>query len=82
MLDTTGSDDFLGDTIAAMEAVEMALFVVDAVAGPQIMTTKLWQEAERERLCRAIFINHIDRETLISIQSSTHWSISSVKEWE
>ncbi|MDR0347558.1 MAG: elongation factor G [Coriobacteriales bacterium] len=62
VLDTSGSDDFLGDTIAAMEAVEMALFVVDAVAGPQINTTKLWQEAERERLCRAIFINHIDRE--------------------
>jgi elongation factor G len=62
VLDTSGSDDFFGDTIAAMEAVEMALFVVDAVAGPQINTTKLWQEAERERLCRAIFINHIDRE--------------------
>jgi elongation factor G len=62
VLDTSGSDDFLGDTIAAMETAEMALFVVDAVAGPQINTTKLWQEAERERLCRALFINHIDRE--------------------
>jgi elongation factor G len=62
VLDTSGSDDFLGDTIAAMEAAEMALFVVDAVAGPQVNTTKLWQEAERERLCRAVFINHIDRE--------------------
>ncbi|MDR2196607.1 MAG: elongation factor G [Coriobacteriales bacterium] len=62
ILDTSGSDDFLGDTIAAMEVCEMALFVIDAVAGPQINTTKLWQEAGRERLCRAIFINHIDRE--------------------
>jgi elongation factor G len=62
LLDTSGSDDFLGDTIAAMEAAEMALFVVDAVAGPQINTAKLWREAERENLCRAIFINHIDRE--------------------
>jgi elongation factor G len=62
ILDTSGADDFLGDTIAAMEACEMAMFVIDAVAGPQINTIKLWQEAERERLCRAIFINHIDRE--------------------
>ena len=62
VLDTSGSDDFIGDTIATMEAAEMALFVVDAVAGPQISTTKLWQEADRKRLCRAIFINHIDRE--------------------
>ncbi|MCL1847690.1 MAG: elongation factor G [Coriobacteriia bacterium] len=62
VLDTSGSDDFIGDTIAAMEAAEMALFVIDAVAGPQINTTKLWQQVERKRLCRAIFINHIDRE--------------------
>ncbi|HBT94772.1 MAG TPA: elongation factor G [Coriobacteriia bacterium] len=62
LLDTSGSDDFLGETIAAMEAAEMALFVIDAVAGPQINTAKLWREAEREQLCRAIFINHIDRE--------------------
>ena len=40
----------------------MALFVVDAVAGPQVMTTKLWREAEGMRLSRAVFINHIDRE--------------------
>ena len=62
VLDTSGSDDFIGDAIAAMEAAELALFVIDAVAGPQINTTKLWKEAERERLCKAIFINHIDRE--------------------
>ncbi|MCL1879018.1 MAG: elongation factor G [Actinomycetia bacterium] len=62
VLDTSGSDDFLGDTIAAMTAAEMALFVVDAVAGPQINTVKLWDEAERLGLARAVFINHIDRE--------------------
>lgn len=62
ILDTSGSDDFIGDTIAAMSAAELALFVVDAVAGAQINTVKLWQEADREHLCRAFFINHIDRE--------------------
>jgi elongation factor G len=62
LLDTSGSDDFLGETIAAMEASEMALFVIDAVAGPQVNTVKLWEEADREQLCRAFFINHIDRE--------------------
>ncbi|MEG0374446.1 MAG: elongation factor G, partial [Raoultibacter sp.] len=35
---------------------------VDAGAGPQVMTTKLWYEAEGMRLSRAVFINHIDRE--------------------
>jgi len=62
LLDTSGHPDFIGDTLATMQAAEMALFVVDAIAGPQVMTTKLWREAEGMRLSRAVFINHIDRE--------------------
>lgn len=62
LLDTSGQPDFIGDTLATMQAAEMALFVVDAVAGPQVMTTRLWREAEYMRLSRAVYINHIDRE--------------------
>lgn len=62
LLDTSGHPDFIGDTLATMHAAEMAMFVVDAVEGPQVMTTKLWREAEGMRLSRAVFINHIDRE--------------------
>ncbi|WP_251213026.1 elongation factor G [Adlercreutzia murintestinalis] len=62
VLDTSGHPDFIGDTLATMQAAEMALFVVDAVAGPQVMTTRLWREAENMRLSRAVYINHIDRE--------------------
>ena len=61
-LDTSGADDFVGDTIAALEAAEMALFVVDAVAGPQINTVKLWEQANRRNMCRSIFINQINRD--------------------
>ncbi len=62
VLDTSGHPDFIGDTLASMQASEMALFVVDAVAGPQVMTTRLWREAEKMDLSRAVYINHIDRE--------------------
>lgn len=62
LLDTSGQADFLGDTLVTMQAAEMAMFVVDAVDGPQVMTTRLWHEAEAMRLCRCVFINHIDRE--------------------
>ena len=48
--------------MATMQAAEMAMFVVDAVTGPQVMTTKLWREAETMRLSRSVFVNHIDRE--------------------
>ena len=62
VLDTSGHPDFIGDTLASMQAAEMALFVVDAVAGPQVMTTRLWREAEKMDISRAVYINHIDRE--------------------
>ena len=62
LLDTSGQADFLGDTMATMQAAEMAMLVVDAVTGPQVMTTKLWREAETMRLSRSVFVNHIDRE--------------------
>lgn len=62
VLDTSGSPDFLGDTMMAMQAAEMGLFVVDAVAGPQVMTYKLWDIASEMGLARAIYINHIDKE--------------------
>ncbi len=62
VLDTSGHPDFIGDTISSMQAAETALFVVDAVDGPGVMTTKLWNIAEDMRISRAVFINHIDRE--------------------
>lgn len=62
LLDTSGQPDFIGDTLATMQAAEMAMFVIDAVAGPQVMTTRLWREAQKMRISRSIFINHIDRE--------------------
>jgi len=62
LLDTSGHPDFIGETIATMQAAEMAMFVVDAVAGPQVMTTRLWHEAENMRLSRCVYINHIDKE--------------------
>lgn len=63
LLDTSGHPDFIGDTIATMFAAEMAMFVVDAVDGPQVMTTRLWKEAEKMNISRSVFINHIDRES-------------------
>jgi len=62
VMDTSGHPDFIVDTLSTMQAAEMAMFVVDAVAGPGIMTGRIWHEAEDMRLSRAVFINHIDKE--------------------
>lgn len=62
IIDTPGYADFIGDAIAGMEAAEMALFVVDAVSGPQVVTDRLWKIAGEMGIARAIFINRMDKE--------------------
>jgi elongation factor G len=62
IIDTPGYADFAGDAIAGMEAAEMALFVVDAVAGPQVQTERLWKVAGDMGIARAVFVNRMDKE--------------------
>ncbi len=62
IIDTPGYADFISDAIAGMEAAEMALFVVDAVAGPQVQTDRLWQIAGEMGIARAVFISRLDKE--------------------
>lgn len=62
VIDTPGYADFVGDAIAGMEAAEMALFVVDAVAGPQVQTERLWKLAGEMGIARAVFVNRMDKE--------------------
>ncbi len=62
IIDTPGYADFIGDAIAGMEAAEMALFVVDAVSGPQVQTERLWKIAGDMGIARAVFVNRMDKE--------------------
>jgi elongation factor G len=62
VIDTPGFADFVGDAIAGMEAAEMALFVVDAVSGPQVQTERLWEIAGNMGIARAVFVNRMDKE--------------------
>ena len=61
VLDAPCYPDFIGDAYAAMSVCETALFVVDAEAGPQSTTVKLWYAAEDLRLARAVFVNRLSR---------------------
>ncbi|MBX3668149.1 MAG: elongation factor G [Rhodocyclaceae bacterium] len=58
MLDTPGTSDFVGRSLAALGAVETAVLVVNAQAGVEIMTRRFMDEAES--LCRMIVVNKID----------------------
>lgn len=60
--DTPGSSDFIGEVISAFRASELAVMVIDARAGVQIETIKLWRMLDRRNKSRVIFINHMDDE--------------------
>jgi elongation factor G len=61
-VDTPGYGDFIPDARAGLRVVEAALVVVDAVAGVQVQTEKVWKFATEFDLPRAIVINRLDRE--------------------
>ena len=61
ILDAPCYPDFVGDAYAAMSAAETALFMVDAIDGPQTTTTRLWYAAEDLSLSRAVFVNRLDK---------------------
>src|SRR5579859_7836358 len=61
-LDTPGYNIFINDTRASLAAADAALVVVDAVAGVEVQTEKVWSFADEFKLPRAIVINKLDRE--------------------
>src|SRR5881296_3255230 len=62
IIDTPGYGDFIADARAGLRVVEAAVVVVDAVAGVQVQTEKVWKFATEFELPRAIVVNRLDRE--------------------
>src|SRR6185436_5113725 len=61
-VDTPGYGDLIADARAGLRVVEAALVVVDAVAGVQVQTEKVWKFANDFDLPRAVVVNRLDRE--------------------
>src|SRR4030095_1616613 len=61
-IDTPGFANFLTDARSALRVVEAALLVVDAVAGVEVQTEKLWSESASLGLPRIVVLNRLDRE--------------------
>ncbi len=62
LLDTPGIGNFLSDARAALQVVEGALVVVDAVSGVMVQTEKMWASADELALPRIVVLNRLDRE--------------------
>jgi elongation factor G len=62
IIDTPGFANFLTDARAALRVAEAAIVVVDAVAGVEVQTEKLWAEAVALGLPRVVALNRLDRD--------------------
>src|SRR5437762_8083320 len=62
LVDTPGYGDFIADARAGLRVVEAAVVVVDAVAGVQVQTEKVWKFATEFNLPRVVVVNRLDRE--------------------
>ena len=76
LLDAPGYANFIFEARAALRAADAALVVVDAVAGVEVQTEKVWRIAEEYALPCILVINRMDRErasfqrTLESLRST------------
>jgi elongation factor G len=62
LLDTPGDPSFVADALGALRVCESAVFVVNAVMGVEVSTTRLWARAAELDLARMLFVNMLDRE--------------------
>ncbi len=62
LVDTPGIANFLSDARAALRVVDLAVVVVDAVAGVEVSTEKVWAAADELELPRLVVLNRLDRE--------------------
>jgi len=62
IIDTPGFANFLSDARSALRVTEAAVVVVDAVAGVEVQTEKLWAEAAALNLPRLVVVNRLERE--------------------
>lgn len=62
LLDTPGDPSFVADALSALRVCDAAIFVVDAVAGVEAHTLRLWARAAELDVARMVCVNMLDRE--------------------
>jgi len=61
-LDTPGYTDFVGEVISALRVADSAIVLVDSVAGVEVGTEIVWEQANVFNLPRFVVISKMDRD--------------------
>src|ERR1700677_3208814 len=59
LIDCPGKPDFVGQALVGLNAVDSALIVISAPAGIQVNTRRMFSEAGKRGLARALVINRL-----------------------
>ncbi len=62
LIDAPGYANFLSEARSALRVADAAIVVVDAVAGVEVQTEKVWGYAEEGGLARLVVVNRMDRD--------------------
>jgi elongation factor G len=69
LIDTPGSPELIGATLACMPAVETVAVVINAPSGVEVITRKIMEAAREKNLPRVIIINKIDLVTPAALET-------------
>ena len=64
LLDSPGKPDFIGQALGVLNPVETAVVVVNAMAGVQVNTRRMFREALKRDLARFLVINRLDGDNV------------------
>lgn len=62
IIDTPGSDDFVGETLSSMKVSDLGLICINSGHGVEVGTELLWEYAEKFELPIVFVINQCDHE--------------------
>lgn len=64
IIDTPGFLDFIGEVNSALKVTELAVVLVEAVAGVEVGTEAVWAAASNANRPRVLVVNKMDRENV------------------
>ena len=62
LIDVPGNDDFIGEYLGVMTAVDGAIIVIDASTGVQVGTVKHFNALRKKGIPTILFVNKMDKE--------------------